>query len=139
VMPGGLEDEMSRGFWAVLVAILCISCSDSVIGPEEALIGSWRTSQGASTVTWTFLANGSLRVVTETDEIGASLFTTQYRLDGQRVTIFAFNGNDDLGAPVDFPASSCTVEINDRSLRMTCDIGVVSFTRVGPGSEANAV
>lgn len=119
--------------------LLSLACSDSVVGPEEAIIGSWRNTQNGATVTWTFQNSGTLRVVTERDEVGASFFTTRYAIDGDRVTIQAFTGNDDQGNAVAFPASSCTVEINDRSLRMTCDIGVVSFTRVGPGSEANAV
>lgn len=130
---------MKRGVWILLPVVMLLTCSDSVIGPEEAIVGSWQTMQGGTTVTWTFLNAGSLRVVTEVDEVGASFFTTTYRMDGDRVTIQAFNGNDDQSNPVSFPAASCQVEINDRILRMTCETGVATFSRVGPGSEDNAI
>jgi hypothetical protein len=130
---------MIRGIFVLLAAVLFLACNDSVIGPQEAIIGSRRTSQGAATVTWTFQANSSLRVVTESAGLGPALFTTQYSVDGDTVTISAFKGNDDLGAPVAFPAATCTVDINDRSLRMSCNTGITAFTRVGPGSEDNAV
>ena len=130
---------MKRGLGTIVGMIICLACSDSVVGPEKAIIGSWRSTQAGQTVTWTFQNGGSLRVTTETDEVGASFFTTRYTIDGNAVSIQAFNGNDDQGDSVDFPAANCQVEINDRSLRMSCDIGVVNFTRVGPGSETNAV
>jgi hypothetical protein len=130
---------MKRGVWILLPIVMLLSCSDSVIGPEEAIVGSWRIAQGGSTVTWTFLNTGSLRVVTEVDEVGASFFATTYRMDGDRVTIQAFTGSDDQSNPVSFPAASCQVEINDRIMRMTCETGVTTFSRVGPGSEDNAV
>ena len=130
---------MKRAVWTILGSMAILACSDSVVGPEEAIIGSWRTTQNGQTVTWTFRNGGSLRVSSETDEVGNSSFTTRYAIDGDTVSIQAFNGIDDQGKAVDFPAGNCQVVINDRSLRMSCDIGVVNFTRVGPGSEDNAV
>ena len=118
---------------------MLLACSDSVIGPGEAIVGSWRTTQGGQTVTWTFQNTGALRVVTEVDEVGTATFSTRFTLSGETITLQAFSGNDDLGNTVVFPAASCTADINDRSLRLTCDTGIATFTRVGPGSEENAV
>jgi hypothetical protein len=42
--PGGSEDEMRRGFGAVWVAFLLLGCNDTVIGPDKAIIGFWRTT-----------------------------------------------------------------------------------------------
>ena len=130
---------MKRGCWAILGVVLFLACNDSVVGLEEATIESWRSTQNAQTIAWTFQNNGSLRVVTETDEVGASFFQTRYTIAGNGISIHAFSGSDDQGNPVDFPASNCDVQITDRTLRMTCDSGTVTFTRVGPGSETNAV
>ena len=130
---------MKRGVWTIVGMILLLACNDSVMGPEKAIIGSWRTTQDGQTVTWTFQTSGTLRVSTEVDEVGAFFFVTRYSIDDNTVTIQAFNGNDDQGNTVDFPAGNCQVLINDRLMRLSCDIGVVNFTRVGPGSGVNAV
>lgn len=128
---------MKRGIWIVLMISL-VACGDNVVGTEDSLIGSWRANQGTETVTWTFQNWGTLRIVkdSETDEV--SFFSTRFTVDGDNVTIQAYPRPDNQGDPVSFPATSCTADVNDRSLRLQCDTGVATFTRVGPSSEANA-
>lgn len=123
---------------AVLIAMAGLGCNDSVVGPEESIIGSWQTTQGSDTVTWTFQSTGNLRVATQSED-GLSFFNTRYTVDDATVTIQAFNGNDDRGNPVNFAASTCTATITDRSLRLSCENGIATFTRLGPGSGENAV
>ena len=129
---------MKRGILTFAGLILCLACQDSVIGPEESIIGSWRANQGTETITWTFQNSGTLRVASETATGGLSFFNTRFSFSGETMAIQAFAGNDDKGNPVSFAAATCTAEVTDRSLRLVCDTGTATFTRVGPGSGENA-
>ena len=129
-------DVMRRCILTALGTFLIVACQDSVIGPDEAIIGSWRANQGAETITWTFQSGGTLRVATETEAEGLSFFATRYTASGSNVTLQAFSGSDNQGNPVAFTAANCTAEINGSSLRLACDTGIATFTRVGPNSAA---
>ena len=129
---------MKRGILTFVGVFVLLACQDSVIGPEEAIIGSWRANQGTETITWTFLNSRSLRVATQTTEAGLSSFTTSYSFSGDTVSLQGFSGNDSQGNSVSFQTASCGVDISGTSLRLTCDTGTATFTRVGPGSGENA-
>ena len=130
-----MRNLINRTAMAILVSTLAVACFDSNVGPEESIVGSWQSVQGAETVTWTFRGDGRLTIATQPDDGQLAVFSTRYSINDETVTLQAYSGADDQGNAVNFAASTCTADVSDRSLRLNCDNGIATFTRLGPGTE----